>query len=263
MMEKPKVFDCFTFWMELDLLEIRLNILDEYVDKFVLVESHETFSGQPKPLYYEENKERFAKWNDKIIHIVVPNIEVTDGNFFKRHYLCYEAIELALMNEGQTEDIAMCSDLDEIWDSNILEECDGYIHSLTQFNYSYWLNYRSNEEWQGTLMSKIENIFVGFNKRYRTEKPNKLANGGWHFSNMGGVEQIIKKIEAYDHSNEVIPMLSQFEGYGIQYRIEHGQDFLGRPTNYQGVPYEFHIEEDKNLPTYLVENKDTWPLMFK
>ena len=60
------IYDCFTFFNELDLLEIRLNILDEYTDYFVIGESYETFSGLKKPLYYYENRERFEKWNDKI-----------------------------------------------------------------------------------------------------------------------------------------------------------------------------------------------------
>ena len=50
------IYDCFPFFNELDLLEIRLNILDPIVDKFVLVESTQTFNRQPKPLYYQENK---------------------------------------------------------------------------------------------------------------------------------------------------------------------------------------------------------------
>lgn len=257
------VFDAFTFFNELDLLEIRLNILGDFVDKFILVESRQTFSGQPKPLYYLENKERFSKWNDKIIHIVVPNMEVDDGILFRRHYLCYEAIELALLNEGKDEDVAFCSDLDEIWNPAILERIDNNPHSLLQYNYSYWLDYRSNEGWSGTLMSKIKNIFVGFNKLNRTAKPYPLENGGWHFSNIGGVEQIIKKLEAYDHSNEVIPMLSQFEGYGVKDRMEKGLDFLGRQFNYQGVPYEFHKENDDNLPVYIVENKKKWKKLLK
>lgn len=258
-----KIYDCFTFFNELDLFELRLEILGPYVDHFILVESHETFSGQSKPLYYEENKERFAKWESKIVHIVVPNMEVLDGNLFRRHYLCYDAIEEKLLELGKPEDIAFCSDLDEIWNPNILEKIDDNPHSLYQFNYSYWLNYRSNEEWTGTLMTKIKNIGFDFNKINRTQKPYPLENGGWHFSNMGGAEQIIKKLEAYDHSNEVLPMLSKFEGYGIKDRMEKGYDFLGREFNYQGVPFEFHIESDENLPKYLVDNKQKWKHMLK
>lgn len=257
-----KIFDCFTIFNELDLLEIRLEILGPYVDKFILVESRQTFSGQPKPLYYEENRERFAKWNDKIIHIVAKDIEVTDGNLFKRHYLCYDLIEATLRSFGEPDDIAFCSDLDEIWNPDILQKIDDNPHSLIQLNYSYWLNYLSNEEWMGTLMSKIKNIGADFNKINRTAKPYPLQNGGWHFSNIGGVEQIIKKIEAYDHSNEVLPMLSRFEGYGIKERMEKGYDFLGRQFNYQGVPYEFHIDND-NLPVYLKEHTDKWTHLLK
>ena len=66
-----KVFDVFPFFNELDLLEIRLNILNPYVDYFVLSESTKTFSGLDKPLFYEENKERFAEFNHKIIHNIV------------------------------------------------------------------------------------------------------------------------------------------------------------------------------------------------
>lgn len=256
------VIDAFTFFNELDLLELRFEILDRYVDKFILVESHQTFSGQPKPLYYLENKERFAKWHDKIIHIVVPNMEVNDGNLFRRHYLCYEAIENKLL-EFDPEDIAFCSDLDEIWNPEVLKKVNDYPHSLLQFNYSYWLNYRSNEEWTGTLMSKVQNIFIGFNKHNRTAKPFPIENGGWHFSNQGGVQQIIKKLEAYDHSNEVLPMLSQFEGYGIKERMEKGYDFLGRPHNYQGVPYAFQIEDEANLPKRMVELKDKFKHLWK
>ena len=53
------VYDCFSFFNELDLLEIRLNVLKDVVDKFVLVEATRTHTGRPKPLYYEENKARF------------------------------------------------------------------------------------------------------------------------------------------------------------------------------------------------------------
>ena len=68
-----KIYDCFNFFNELDLLEIRLNTLKDSVDYFVIVESNVTHSGQFKPLYYEENKERFKSFEDKIIHYVVMN----------------------------------------------------------------------------------------------------------------------------------------------------------------------------------------------
>jgi len=60
------IYDCFTFFNELDILEIRLNMLDKYVDKFVLVEARKTHSGKDKPLFYNDNKKRYKKFNDKM-----------------------------------------------------------------------------------------------------------------------------------------------------------------------------------------------------
>ena len=65
------VYDCFQFFNELDILNLRLHIMSPIVDKFVISEATTTFSGLPKPLYYEENKEMFKEFEDKIIHVVV------------------------------------------------------------------------------------------------------------------------------------------------------------------------------------------------
>ena len=70
----PKVYDCFTFFNELDLLEVRLNELDGVVDRFVLCESPYTFRGQPKPLVFQENRARFARFLPKIEHVVVDDL---------------------------------------------------------------------------------------------------------------------------------------------------------------------------------------------
>lgn len=252
------IYDAFTFFNELDLLELRLSTLDHYVDKFVLVESNQTFTGNPKPLYYLENKERFAKWNDKIIHIIAPNMEI-EKVAFERHWLCYALIEATLQTLAVPEDIAFCSDLDEIWNPSVRDKIDDQIHSLAQFNYSYWLNNRSSEQWVGTLMSKVKNIEVGYNKIFRSVKPNILANGGWHFTNMGGYEQIIKKTQAYDHGPE---LNHDWIKEHTQDNMEQGNDYLGRPLDYEGKPFKFWLEED-SWPQYLKDNKDKYKHLCK
>ena len=73
---KRQIIDCFPFFNELDLLKFRLTELDPYVDKFILVESTKTFTGNPKPLYYSLNKDLFSQWKDKIIHIVVTSYSI-------------------------------------------------------------------------------------------------------------------------------------------------------------------------------------------
>jgi hypothetical protein len=78
-MAMPRIFDCFTFLNEFDLLEIRLHELAPVVDRFVIAESPVTFTGRPKPLHFLDNRARFAAFADKIIHIVVDDQPVTDS----------------------------------------------------------------------------------------------------------------------------------------------------------------------------------------
>lgn len=83
------IFDSFIFFNELDLLEIRLNILKDVVDYFVLTESPYTVSGNEKPLYYLENKDRFGSLNDKIIHNIteeIPNDYHSEEYLVKKPY---------------------------------------------------------------------------------------------------------------------------------------------------------------------------------
>ena len=74
------IYDCFTFFNELDLLEIRLNILAEHVDRFVLVEANRTHTGITKPFFFEANRARFSissKINDgTLVEIAFPPTRV-------------------------------------------------------------------------------------------------------------------------------------------------------------------------------------------
>lgn len=258
-----KIYDAFTFFNELDLLELRLSILDPYVDKFILVESRQTFMGQPKDLYYGDQLTMQAieikeKYGHKIIYIIAPNIDIKQVPY-ERHWLCY-ALEEALVKEiGDPEDIVMFSDLDEIWNPEILKQMDDKPHSLEQFNYTYYLNMRSNEDWTGTLISKVKNVDIGFNKRNRTAKPNPLPNGGWHFTNMGGKEQVIKKILAYDHGHEINP---KWVIEHIEENMDNGGDYLGRYSNYQGEPYRMWPDESQ-WPQYLKDNRQKYTHLLK
>ena len=62
------IYDCFTFYDEFDILEIRLHELKDVVDKFVLVEGSITFQHKPKPYYFAENSQRFAEFGDQFMY---------------------------------------------------------------------------------------------------------------------------------------------------------------------------------------------------
>ena len=144
------IYDCFSFFNELDLLEIRLNTLDNVVDKFVIAESNFTHRGDPKPLYYKENAARFARFKDKIIHVVAPDPEDpakarTDVAYGwlcenKQRNATIRAIEECLNDN----DVLMVSDLDEIPDPQAIVKAIEYGRPvrLRQKFYYYYLNYR-------------------------------------------------------------------------------------------------------------------------
>lgn len=246
------IYDTFCFFNELDLLEIRLNILDPYVDKFVICEAKQTFSGKPKHLYYLANTERFEKWQNKIIHLVPDNL-VTNDTFERAGYQKDFIRKSLNLND---EDIIYFGDLDEIWKPQEIK--DDKVYNLKQLNYSYYLNNRSSEEWIGTVVGKWNTFKTDTVNYWRANHTNVLENGGWHFTNLGGEEQILKKLDAYDHQEANTEWVRQ----NIGYRIKQGQDYLGRANDWKGKPFQMWLD-DAELPEYIIKNKEQWKHLLK
>lgn len=248
------IYDCFTFFNELDLLEIRLRILDPFVDFFVLAESTQTFSGKEKPLYYMDNYRRFDRWNDKILYLLNPPFETKDA--FERAGFQKDNLRQFLMQNAQYDDLVYFGDLDEIWKPQDIK--DDRVYNLKQLNYSYYLNNRSSEEWVGTIVGKWETLKENTFNFWRANHTNVLDNGGWHFTNMGGKEQILRKLDAYDHQEANVPYVRE----GLDFRMETGLDYLGREWDWQGKPFDFWVDESE-LPEYLKTHKEKYKHLFK
>ena len=107
------VYDVFPFFNELDLLEARMEILDSHVDYFVIGECDKTFQGNPKPFYYLENKERFKKFEHKIIHNTFLDDKGNQWNQWDRDKDHKNEIGKAL-KDCKDDDIILISDMDEI-----------------------------------------------------------------------------------------------------------------------------------------------------
>lgn len=283
-----KVYDVFTFFNELDMLEMRLDMLDPYVDKFVLIECVETFSGNPKPLYYEENKERFKKYHHKIIHHVTYDPpksyqdlrqRILDSNSDElMKQICIQALTTSNVPPGELhwlkefyqkenirralvgledEDLCFITDLDEIWNPELdyknIE--DHKIYKLKQLAYSLYLNNRSSEPWAGTLLTKYKNIKNACLNHLRTPSKTQyeyIENGGWHFTFMGGADQIKLKLESYGHqeyNNERVKS-------SVEENLQSNRDVLGRSE------FRFWIDESQ-LPKYIIENKQKYIKLFK
>ena len=140
------IYDCFQFFNELDILKIRLHVLSPVVDRFVISEATETFSGLKKPLYYEENKAMFAEFEDKIIHVVVD--DTPQGGTHERDTFQKNAVTRGLA--GCTDDdIVIFSDLDEIPNPDKIREIlqnfqeDKIYHFAQRLFYRVWRRYRA------------------------------------------------------------------------------------------------------------------------
>jgi beta-1,4-mannosyl-glycoprotein beta-1,4-N-acetylglucosaminyltransferase len=126
-----KLYDCFVFHNEFDLLEIRLREMGDFADHFVLVEANQTQRGGPKPYYFAENRERFAPWADKIIDLQIEFPEELPpalGVYKKRRKKDWErenfqrnSIAQALEN-CTDDDLILLSDVDEIVRGPVLEK---------------------------------------------------------------------------------------------------------------------------------------------
>lgn len=89
-----KIYDCFTFFNELDLLEIRLSELYNCVDYFVIAEGNKTHAGEPKDFIFEKNKSRYKKWMKKIIYLQVkmPEFNLFDNLLIKLEKKCMDLL---------------------------------------------------------------------------------------------------------------------------------------------------------------------------
>ena len=263
------IYDTHIFNGEFDLLEIRFNILNDFVDKFVIVEGTETFAGKWKPLYWaERDKDRFEEWEDKVIFVVVQgyrdeeidNLVTDEFNLdlpFFRAFYQKECIRKGLA-EAKDDDIVIYGDADEIVSPEILKMGFDKVYNLEQLNYCYYLNNRSSEKWVGTIVGKWGEMKQKTFKHWRATHTNVLPNGGWHFTSQGGVGAIRHKMESYDHAE-----FATTENFDLlEERIEKGEDYLGRTHDWLGVPFSYYIDESE-LPQYLLDNKERYKKLWK
>ena len=242
------VIDAFYFLNELDVLEARLNILAPYVDMFVLVESPVTFSGVPKPLHFQENKERFKEFNIK--HFIAqpdmfydmarqsPNTGAGE-HYWVEEFAQKESLQNALKNIGDN-DIVYISDVDEIWRPRAILEFTDAVYKPRQLPYMYYFNQRTDEDWlgwTGTIATKYKNIKDGCINHLRTDSMTEyevVENGGWHFNSIGGKE---KKRSEFQHP--VYQNDSEWKRREVNMRVD-----------------------DSDLPEYLLDNKKLYSQYF-
>ena len=249
------IIDCITYNGEKELFEIRYNVLKDYVDEFRVIEFDKTFSGKDKHAVFAQNwpkvksyyvtQATWSKYED--LAKSSPNTEYGKGaSHWIREFCQKESIKDCL-TDLQNDDIVFIGDCDEIWNPELALPYDG-TEKLKLKVYSYWLNNRSNEQFYGTLRTKYEVIDRYILNHLRSGfKRNDAIDKGWHFTSIGGYEQVKKKLT--DSYTE--------ESYANQYVLDNLYDNINGIHDFLGR--NFHYTKDESeWPSYLRDNRSKY-----
>jgi beta-1,4-mannosyl-glycoprotein beta-1,4-N-acetylglucosaminyltransferase len=232
------------------MLEYRLSQLYDHVDYFVLVESTKTFAGNDKQLYYNNNKERYAKYNDKIIHIIMDDMPTTTNAWDREHYQ-RNAIDRGISKLTlKDDDLIIISDVDEIPNMTQFDKINTKMSKgtvLIQDLYYYNLTCKMNSTWDYAYVVNY-NIYVSiYNRKPQTIRStrshkNWVINGGWHLSYFGDVNFIVNKIQQFSHQE--FNSETYLNKDKITEHILTCSDLFGR-----GIPImKLKLEDNTNLP---------------
>ena len=285
-----KIFDCTTFYSEHLMMDVRFNVLNEYVHKFIVSESTFSHSGKPKKLNFDINN--YPKFKDKIIYVIIDkepngiigikdkqlNAEEKRSNSLKRIELSYDymtkELDIALDN-----DLIILSDNDEIPNLGSKKfknsKKDIFIFKQLFFYYKFNLLY-DLVQWYGPKAAKKKKLLSMSwlrnlkNKQYPFWRldtlfsKNKYINldiindGGWHFTNLKTPEELYQKLSNFGHHDEF--ELSGLTVNDLKKKIEEKKVFFNHfvdKKNYKerwDYDYELKKIENELLPQYLKNN---------
>ena len=292
-----KVFDCTAYFEEELMMDIRFNILNNHVSKFIVVESRYSHSGKKKKLNF--NLKKFSEFRHKILYLVIEDepknlleIKNNDTDSAIKRLNSIKRLEQArnYMMEGlkdaSEDDVVLLSDSDEIPNLDVCDikniGNDIYIFEQKMFNYKFNLYY-DLIPWFGTRACKIKNLksFAWLKdlkiKKYplwridvlfsdlKSNKVKIIKNAGWHFNNLLTAEKLYNKLINQGHHNE-------FDDSGItlenlKAKIENRLAFYNHKADKKDndkYNFEYKLKKisDDQLPRYLVENKEKYQKWF-
>ena len=256
-----KIYDCFTFYNEFELLELRLKALWDVVDYFVIVEANRTFTNKPKSFNFWERQAEFKEFLPKMRFIPadlsdVPFKGVGDWSI---EYAQRNAILHGIV-DAQPDDLIMVSDVDEIPSPDVLKNLAettlvnrddlnaldmlnvGWELALVQEFFYYYFDWVSNSTWQGTTLIKRNRIRTPQHLRNRRNKISRIS-GGYHFSYMGGTDRVINKMTSIVDGNALVERSGGkfIDRQHVEAAMANGTDVYCRNiVSAQFVPYDAH-----------------------
>jgi beta-1,4-mannosyl-glycoprotein beta-1,4-N-acetylglucosaminyltransferase len=250
------VIDAFTFFNELNLLDVRLHEHDSFVDLFVIVEALETFSGRPKRAVLRDNWSVVQDFKHKIIYTVLDGLEppfipetIWKREYYQRDYLMRSILEVATAN-----DIAMISDCDELIRASVAKESmPGFSQDLHTIEHDlfYYRPQVHMGKWKGMVVGPVHKIIAAGGPQAVRDANNKyplIQDGGWHFSYFGDAEEVRLKLKSFAHAcDPPIEDVAQRSYESIASDMAAGRDLLRRPE----VVSDFWDIGDYRLPSYM------------
>jgi beta-1,4-mannosyl-glycoprotein beta-1,4-N-acetylglucosaminyltransferase len=262
------IIDAFPFNDELDMLEMRLGQMDEVVDHFVMIEVERTYRGDPKPLYYTQNKERFAKWNHKI-HCITPNLGLAGSWEFEviQRNALLDTIKSLSPKE---EDTITFSDCDEIPNPVVVREHTPRLGLRNLNQYTFWYNYNrlfnyGGRSWSRARIGTIKEMYERGPMHFRggpqdDMDPNfpSIDNGGWHGTYFGSsIERIRRKVHSFSH-DDLVPFIDSRTDKQIAEDMHNGTCIY----HLAGVGTAEHVSSDDpiRVPPYFRRNQERFSL---
>mgnify|MGYP001416063232 CR=1 FL=1 len=257
------IYDCFQYFNEDHIVDLRLNILDKFVDYFVISESTKTHQGKYKKLNFDINK--FPKFKKKIILIIA---DYKENINFDKHTGGESPIEQHQRNsliEGLKNslpnDLIILSDSDEIPDLTKLNEIkkNKKFIAFSQKMFMYKLNLQNINEsnWIGSKITKKKYLKTMQSLRdlkfkdypfWRFDKKDlQIIKGGWHFSFLQTPDQILEKIKSFSHGEF---NKKDIDVKKIEEKILNNKDIFERGN------FLRKVNLDETFPNFISENKD-------
>jgi len=287
-----KIYDCFMYFDEEVVADVRLHTLNEFVDYFVIVESKFTHKGELRKLKFDHKK--FEKFKDKIIYIIddkvypqTQKIQTEDSEAVKSIKLIFNAtyrengqrnLLLKGLKEANDEDLILISDVDEIPKltglnfKNINEKIILFKQDMFYYKFNLWL---PNLIWTGTKACRKKNLispqwlrnikdrkysFFRIDTLFSSTKFNNIKiinDGGWHFTNIKTPKEIELKFRSYLHHREfdLNPLSANQIGEIIKNKKAIYNLKVDKTFNKFGNGDVLKKFELSKLPEYIIKNK--------
>lgn len=246
-----KIFDCFTYYNEKDIIRVRFEELGETVDKFIVVEASETFTGKPKPFYFDSIPNWINKWKDKIVRVKIDfpsHVQSAwDREFYQRNSIVNGLYEAG----AEKQDLVLISDADEIIKAQTIKSINNSILparlDVKQYFWNYnWQVPKHCDQGARPVACQMMDVMHMTPQYLRSLDLPLIEDGGWHFSFFGEYDAIKNKIESFAHTEYDEEVYKQYER--VVSRIYAGIDPFDR------FPLKFH-EIDESYPEWVFKTK--------